>query len=65
MIKIRIERDYKGTLQIGTMRNDNGVDTWHYADLPPTIATRQQIEMLIATKCNGKEYSITYATNIN
>ena len=65
MINIRIERDYKGKLQIGTMRTDISIDTWHYADLPPAITTRQQIEALIASKCNGKQYTITYADDTN
>jgi len=61
MIKIIVERDYQGKLQIGTMHN--GV--WHYADLPADITTKQAIETLIASKAQGKEYIITYSAQVD
>ena len=62
MKKIRIERDYKGTLQIGYMSVEN---VWHYADLPATITTKTQIEQLVASRSQDKEYIITYANSCN
>lgn len=59
-IVIRIERNYQGQLQLGTMRN--GV--WHYGDLPQDVQTKAQIEAFISARGQGKPYRLTYQDNI-
>ena len=54
---IKIDRDYLGKIQIGTLQEDN---TWHYEDLPRIIKTRKDIEQFIKALFYGKEYTLHY-----